>query len=61
MKQPKKLKRDYKIAVSSYNLNPDNWMLLKDGDVYITIVNKKTKKTRIIDKYARPRKGAAKP
>ena len=61
MKQPKKLKRDYKIAVSAYNLNPDNWMLLKDGDVYITIVNKKTKKTRIIDKYARSKKGAAKP
>lgn len=56
MKQPKKLKHDYKLAVSAYGLIPDNWMLKKDGDVYITIVNKKSGKTRIIDKYARPRK-----
>ena len=56
MKQPKKLKKDYKLAVSSYNLNPKNWMLLKDGDIYITIVNKMTGVTKIIDKYARARK-----
>lgn len=56
MKQPKKLKRDYKMAVSAYNLNPDNWMLQKDGDVYITIVNKMTGVAKIIDKYARERK-----
>ena len=56
MKQPKRLKRDYKLAVSAYGLIPDNWMLQKDGDVYITIVNKKSGKTRIIDKYARPKK-----
>ena len=57
MKQPKKLKRDYKMAVSAYNLNPENWMLQKDGDVYITIVNKMTGVAKIIDKYARERKG----
>ena len=57
MKQPKKLKRDYKLAVSAYNLNPENWMLLKDGDIYITIINKQTGKTKIIDKYARSKKG----
>ena len=56
-KQPKKLKRDYKIAASAYNLNPDDWMLLKDGDTYITIIHKVTEKTKIIDKYARSRKG----
>ena len=56
MKQPKRLKNDYKLAVSAYGLMPDNWMLMKDGDVYITIVNKKSGKKRIIDKYARPRK-----
>lgn len=58
MKQPKKLKRDYKMAVSAYHLNPENWMLLKEGDVYITIINKKSSKTMIIDKFARPRKEA---
>lgn len=34
-----------------------DWMLKKDGDTYITIVNKKNAETRIIDKYARVRKG----
>lgn len=57
MKQPKRLTRDYKLAVSAYNLNPENWMLQKDGDTYITIVHKTSGKTRIIDKYARPKKG----
>ena len=57
MKQPKKLIRNYKIAVSAYNLNTDDWMLQKDGDPYITIVHKVTGKTKIIDKYAKPRKG----
>lgn len=56
MKQHKRLKHDYKLAVSAYGLMPDNWMLMKDGDVYITIVNKKSGKTMIIDKYARKAK-----
>lgn len=57
MKQPKKLTRDYKMAVSAYGLDADDWMLQKDGDTYITIVHKVTGKTKIIDKYARPKKG----
>ena len=56
MKQPNRLKRDYKLAASAYGLIPDNWMLQKAGDVYITIVNKKSGKTMIIDKYARKKK-----
>lgn len=54
MKNPRKLKRDFKIAASAYNLNPDNWLLLKEGDVYITIIHRVTGTTRSIDKYARP-------
>lgn len=57
MKQPKKLTRDLKCAVSAYNLNPDNWMLLKDGDTFVTIIHKTSKKTRMIDKFARTKKG----
>ena len=57
MKQPKKLKLEYKLAVCAYNLNPKHWMLLKDGDVYITIINKQTGNAKIIDRYARPKKG----
>lgn len=57
MKQPKKLTRDLKEAVSAYNLNADDWMLAKDGDVCATIIHKETGNTKIIDKYARPKKG----
>lgn len=56
MKQPKKLTRGLKEAVSAYNLNPEDYMLQKDGDTYITIVHKETGKTKIIDKYARPKR-----
>lgn len=58
MKQPKKLTRKLKEAVSAYGLNTDNWMLLKDGDTYVTIIHKASVKTRMIDKFARPKKGA---
>lgn len=57
MKQARRLTRDLKIAVSAYGLNPKDYMLQKDGDVYVTIVHKETMKTRIIDKYAKPKKG----
>lgn len=57
MKQPKKLTRQLKESVAAYGLNTDNWMLLKDGDTYVTIIHKASRKTRIIDKFARPKKG----
>ena len=53
MKQAKRLTREYKEAVHAYGLNPENWMLQKDGDVYITIVHKITGTVKRIDKYAR--------
>lgn len=53
MKQPKKLTRDLKIAVDAYGLVPEQWMFLKDGDVYVTIIHKSTGKAKIIDKHAR--------
>ena len=53
MMQLKKLKRDYKLAVSAYGLNPNNWLLKADGEVYITIVHKDNGTTKRIDKYAR--------
>lgn len=57
MKQPKKLTRQLKEAVAEYGLNVDNWMLLKDGGTYVTIIHKASGKTKIIDKFARPKKG----
>lgn len=54
MKQPKKLTRDLKEAAAAYGLNAEKWMLLKDdGGSYVTLVNKDTGKTKIIDRYAR--------
>lgn len=60
MKQPKKLTRKPKEAVTAYGLNADNWMLLKDGDTYAAIIHNASGKTRIIDKFARTKKGAGK-
>ena len=40
MKQPKKLTRDLKMVAGAYGLVPDEWMLLKDGDVYVTLIHK---------------------
>lgn len=60
MKQPKKLTRQLKEAVTAYGLTADNWMLLKDGDTYVTIIHKVSRKTRVIDKFARLKKGAEK-
>ena len=57
MKQPRRLTLNEKKAVSAYNLDPDDYMLQKDGDPYITIVHKVSGKTKIIDKYAKPKKG----
>lgn len=58
MKQPKRLTRDLKIAASAYGLDPRRWMLLKDdGSTYVVIIHRETKKLRIIDRYAKPKKG----
>lgn len=51
MKQPKKLKREYKKLVHEKHLNPDNWMLLKEEEGCIVIIHKVTKKQRVISKY----------
>lgn len=57
LKQPKRLTLEEKKAVSAYKLRAEDWMLLKDGDPYITIIHKQSGETRIIDKYARAKKG----
>lgn len=49
----KRLTRNMRKAVLAYGLIADDWRLLKDGDVYVTIINKKSREKKIIDKYAR--------
>lgn len=57
MKQPKKLTREQKIAVSAANLNPDNWSLVEETGFYLKIINKTSGKIKRIDRYAIPKKG----
>ena len=35
MKQPKKLTRAQKIAVSAHNLNADNWSIIEETEFYL--------------------------
>lgn len=60
MKQPKKLTREQKIAVSAAGLLPDNWMLEKETEFYLHIINKTTGTRRTVDRYAIPKKGNGK-
>lgn len=53
MKQAKRLTRSQKECLSAYHLNAKNWMLVKESDFYITVINKDTRKTKILDKFRR--------
>ena len=53
MKQPKKLTKEQKQAVSAYHLNAKNWMLVEEMGEYLKIINKETGKTKIIDRNRR--------
>lgn len=57
MKQPKKLTREQKFAVSAAGLNAENWMLSEQTEFYLKIIHKTSGKTRRIDRYAIPKKG----
>ncbi len=60
MKQPKKLTREQKMAVSAAGLNVENWMLVEQTEFYLKIIHKTSGKTRRIDRYAIPKKGGKK-
>lgn len=60
MKQPKKLTREQKVAVSAAGLNSDNWMLAEQTEFYLRIIHKTSGKTRRIDRYAIQKKGGKK-
>lgn len=57
MKQPKRLTREQKKAVSASGYLPDNWMLEKETEFYLHIIHKITNTRRIVDRYAIPKKG----
>lgn len=60
MKQPKRLTREQKLAVSATGYLPDNWMLVEQTEFYLKIIHKTSGKTRRIDRYAIPKKGGKK-
>lgn len=60
MKQPKRLTREQKEAVSASGFLPDNWMLERETDFYLHIIHKTTGTRRTVDRYAIPRKGGRK-
>ncbi len=56
MKQPKRLTREQKECVSAHHLNANNWMLAKETEFYLKIVNKQTGTSRSVDKFIRDTK-----
>lgn len=53
MKQPKKLTREQKEAVSASYLNTNEWMLVEETEFYLKLINKFTNKRKIVDKFKR--------
>lgn len=53
MKQPKRPTREQKAMISSYYLNPKQWMVAGETEFYLKIVNKETGKLRMISKYGK--------
>lgn len=60
MKQPKRLTREQKEAVSTSGYLPDNWMLIEQTEFHLKIIHKITNTRRTIDRYAIPKKGGRK-
>ena len=56
MKQPKKLTRSQKEAVSAAYLNASEWMLVDEKELYLKLINKVTNKRKIVDKFKRARR-----
>ena len=53
MKQPKRLTRNQKECVSSHHLNAKEWAFIKRTEFYLHIIQKGTKRIKIIDKFRR--------
>ena len=48
MKHGKKPTRKQKELLQKYNLNPDNWLIVKDCAECFVVVNRLTNKTRTL-------------
>lgn len=50
MKRPKKLTREKKCIVSSYQLSVYDWMLVDETDNFIIVINKRGGELRKLEK-----------
>lgn len=57
MKQPKRLTREQKQAVSAAGYLPENWQLEQETEFYLKIVHKRTGARRTVDKYRISKEG----
>lgn len=55
MKQPKRLTRSQKEALSAYYLPTKEYSLVEETEFYLKVIHRATGKTKLIDKYARRR------
>ena len=55
MKQPKALTRDQKVCVFAHKLNPADWMLVEETEFYLRIINKETRRIKMVDKFRKQR------
>ena len=53
MKQPKKLTRQQKECASSHHLKASDWMLVRETEFYLYLINKERTKTKRVDKFIR--------
>lgn len=60
MKQPTRLTREQKEAVSASGYLPDKWMLIEQKEFYLKIIHKLTNTCRTIDRYAITKEGGGK-
>lgn len=51
MKQPKRPTREQKDIIRKHMLIPDNWMVVKEDESYLTIQYKHGKERKILDKH----------
>lgn len=56
MKRPKSLTREQKECLSAHRLMPDDWQLLEETEFYLKIINKRTQRTKMVDKFLREKR-----
>lgn len=51
MKRPKKPTRAQKEIITNNHLNSDNWMVLKETEFYLYLINKEMNRRKTVTKF----------